>query len=383
LRIGIDATNIGSSGTVNHLKEILTNLDPLMFNIEKVIIWSSKSTLSHIPDLPWIKSINASKMTSSWFDLLGWHFKILYNELLNERCDVLFVPGGLYLGKFRPYVAMAQNLLPFDKKERKRYRYSYNYFRYIILELLQKYTFKKAAGTVFLTNYSRKKIITESFGPINGVLKTIYHGVDKSFFNIKRQQKDIIKNGYTPIKLLYVSIINYYKNQTNVVKAIEMLIKKGYNVELKLIGPAYFPALTELENLISNNRILKNKINYIGPVKIDLLKQYYNDSDIFIFASDCEAFGMILLEAMASGLPIACSNKSSMPEILEENGEYFNSNIPISISKAIESLLKSKKKRIQYSNSAIKRAKHFTWEKCSKETFQLISTINNKYSKKR
>ena len=376
MRIGIDAINIRTGGGLNHLKEILSNLDPAMFNIEKVIIWSNISTINHIPDSKWIKSIDASKMINSWVGLLRWNFKILHDELLNERCDVLFVPGGTYLGKFRPYVTMAQNLLPFDKIERNKYRYSKDYFRFILLELIQKYTFKKADGVIFLTNYSQKKIINESIGPIGGVVKTIYHGVDKSFFNASRQQKDIFKNRNAPIKSLYVSIINYYKNQTNVVKAFEILIDKGYDIELELVGPAFSPALVELKNLIAKLNGLKNKIRYIGNVENKELKKYYNNADIFIFASSCETFGMILLEAMASGLPIACSNVSSMSEILEQNGEYFDPNDPISISQAIESLLISMKKRIYYSNSVIKRAKQFTWEKCSNKTFQFITTIS-------
>ena len=56
MRIGINAVNIRAGGGLNHLKEILLNLDPAMFNIEKVIIWSNKSTITHIPDLKWIKS---------------------------------------------------------------------------------------------------------------------------------------------------------------------------------------------------------------------------------------------------------------------------------------------------------------------------------------
>ena len=124
MRIGIDAINIRTGGGLNHLKEILLNLDPAMFNIEKVIVWSNRSTLNNLPDLNWIKKIDVSQISSSWYNLLWWSFKTLKKELINEKCNILFVPGGIYFGKFRPYVTMAQNILPFDKIERKKYRYS-------------------------------------------------------------------------------------------------------------------------------------------------------------------------------------------------------------------------------------------------------------------
>ena len=69
------------------------------------------------------------------------------------------------------------------------------------------------------------------------------------------------------------------------------------------------------------------------------------ESDIFIFASSSETFGISLLEAMALGLPIVCSNKSSLPEILDDGGLYFDPNNHIELYNQINKLIKNKKLR--------------------------------------
>jgi len=62
-------------------------------------------------------------------------------------------------------------------------------------------------------------------------------------------------------------------------------------------------------------------------------------ADLFVFASSCETFGISLLEAMAVGLPIACSNKSSLPETLQDGGEYFDPEDDQSIASAVKRLI--------------------------------------------
>ena len=77
----------------------------------------------------------------------------------------------------------------------------------------------------------------------------IPHGIDKSFFNVKKRRSIPLNNYNEPIKLLYVSIINHYKNQINVVKAINILAEHGqYRVEIN--WTVFKPALLKLNNCI-------------------------------------------------------------------------------------------------------------------------------------
>jgi len=64
---------------------------------------------------------------------------------------------------------------------------------------------------------------------------------------------------------------------------------------------------------------------------------------------------------------------TSMPEILEENGEYFDPNDPKSISRAVNRILLNNKK-MNYSKIAFQRAQKFSWEKCANETFKFLES---------
>src|SRR5262249_14967918 len=77
--------------------------------------------------------------------------------------------------------------------------------------------------------------------------------------------------------------------------------------------------------------------------------------------------------AMAAGLPIACSNRGPMPEILGDAGVYFDPERPEELVTAIEALLKDADVRQRCARDAYDRARQYSWERCAKETFSFLS----------
>ena len=123
---------------------------------------------------------------------------------------------------------------------------------------------------------------------------------------------------------------------------------------------------------------LKNKVKYYGEVDYYELPKHYKQADIFVFASLCETFGIILLEAMASGLPIACSNRSSMPDLLGNAGVYFDPNEAKSIKDALTTLIQDKKMSDALAFKASERTKSFSWDRCANETFAYLTELHQK-----
>ncbi|EMN94791.1 glycosyltransferases group 1 [Leptospira interrogans serovar Medanensis str. UT053] len=107
-------------------------------------------------------------------------------------------------------------------------------------------------------------------------------------------------------------------------------------------------------------------------------KKIYHSADIFVFASSCETFGQIVTEAMAAGLPIACSNMSSMKEILLDNALYFNPEDPISIADSLGKLIDSPNLRTKLARNAYKRSKIYSWKKTADSTFEFFHDVLNK-----
>jgi glycosyltransferase involved in cell wall biosynthesis len=292
-----------------------------------------------------------------------------------KNCDILFLPGAGTANGFKPYVTMSQNLLPFEKTERARYRVSPTFFRLLLLRYQQARSFRNADGILFLSDYARSKVISQ-IGNLKGRARVVPHGVNTGFRCLPREQKPI--RAYSkehPFRFLYVSIVNLYKHQWHVAEAIKELKKEGYPVTLELIGPAYPPALRRLQNLLNQIDPEREFIYYRGPLHYKSLPRPYAQADGFVFASSCENLPSILIEAMAAGLPIACSNRGPMPEILGEAGVYFDPENPSEIAAALRCLIEHADMRERCAHLAYSRSLDYSWSRCARETFSFLAEV--------
>ena len=378
MRIGIDGSNIIGGGGITHLVELLKNADPNEHQFEKIIVWSNQATLDKIADRPWLKKKFEPDLERALPFRIAWQRARLNQLLAEEKCDVLFVPGGTYSGSFRPFITMSRNLIPFEHAEILRYGLSWQFMRNCLLRWSLTRSFRRADGLVFLTDYARQSVLA-TLRKIAGTCTIIPHGLDDSFFKSPRHQMAIGSfSANNPFRILYVSLVDFYKHQWNVVEAVRNLRSAGFPVRLDLIGPAYEPALKKLSQSIATADPKGEFIKYHGPVPYKELSSYYQNAELFVFASSCENLPNTLLEAMASGLPIASSNHGSMAEVLGDAGLYFEPEIPAQIEQAIKSFIESPELRSAKANQAMERARKFSWKHCADQTFEFLRSFSMK-----
>ncbi len=366
--LGIDASNIRAGGGVTHLRNLLQSAGPEKEGIQKVIVWGGKNTLDQLPQRAWLDLREILVLNHSLMKRLYWQ-NVTLTSLARKNCDLLFVPGGLYLGSFRPYVTMCQNLLPFADKEVARYGFSARTVHMKLLARGQRHTFVHSDGIIFLTQHARNELVSKYPCIIQLHQSIIPHGVDTIFSH--ERTNDIEYS--IPIKLLYVSTVDLYKHQWNVVSSVSNLRKEGFDVQLTLVGSAYPQALDRLKATIEKVDTNKNFIKYEGSIDYIDLPSLYQKSDLFVFASTCENLPIILLEAMASHLPIACSSRQPMQEILSDAGVYFDPENTTSITNALRELLLSSELRKVKAKMAKERSNQYTWGRCADDTFEFLS----------
>jgi glycosyltransferase involved in cell wall biosynthesis len=375
----IDATNIRGGGGVTHLVELLKELDPTIFGYSKVYVCATKKTNEQIEERPWLIKYNNNYFEKGTIRRFFWQIFFLPNFLNDCDCDLLFIPGGTYFGNWKPFVTMSQNLLPFEWEELKRYGFSKMLIKMLVLNFTQSYTFNKANGLIFLTNYAQEVVKKKLHKKIEYTI--IPHGINKRFENEPKKQFSIDKySNRNPFKILYISSIDVYKHQDKVIEAVSILYKEGFPVLLELIGPSHPKPLKIMNNLIRKVDPKNEFIVYSGTLPYKSLDEKYRMSDLFLFASSCETFGQIVTEAMSAGLPIACSNKSSLPDVLGNCGIYFNPEDSSDIALALRTLILDPDMREQIALCGYKRSKGYTWNKCANETFLFLSkcTMNFK-----
>lgn len=377
MRLGIDASNIGIGGGVTHLNEILRHIDDVdvLYGIQEIVVFSSSKVLNQLPI-----NINLSKVTFPELNkglLQRVKFQIIgYNREIKKRCDILFSVTGDYIGGFKPVVGMSRNMLLYERDVWREIKQPKEIIRFWLNFKKQERCFKNASGIIFISNFAKEyanKVLSIS----RKEQKIIPHGLSPRFNgNVRVQQAITEYNDENPFNFLYVSTVHVYKNQWRVVKSIANLRKRGYPVTLTLIGSVIFKREgTLLYQIIKevdpNAEFVINK----GHIPYEEIDQYYKKASGIIFASNCENMPNILIESMASGVPIVCSNKPPMPEFLKDGGFYFNPKSIESMEAAIEEFLSKPKERQMMAEQNLKEIENYTWEKTAKNTFSFISHI--------
>lgn len=372
--LGIDASNIRAGGGVTHLVELLRAADPQKHGFDKVMVWGGLATLSKIEPRGWL-----CKMYDPLLDR-GLPYRVFWQRFRLKKlarqagCDVLFVPGGSDASGFRPMVAMSQNLLPFEWSEIRRYGFSWITLKLLLLRFIQKQTFQMADGLIFLTQYAQDAVL-KVVRNCRGKMAIIPHGVDLRFVHAPRQQKKAEDfNEASPCRILYVSIVDVYKHQWYVAEAVAQLRAAGLPLVLDLVGPPGSGS-QRLRGVLQRIDPHAHFICYRGAVPYEELHELYLAADISVFASSCESFSLILTESMSAGLPIACSNRSAMPELLGDAGVYFDPERPEEIAAAIRCLFESHELRAQKALAGFERASRFAWARCADETFGFLQKV--------
>lgn len=365
-RLFIDASNIRAGGGLTHLIEILRHATPEVFGIEEVIVAAPDATLRQLEVRPWLVKSHHPRLNKTYFHRLAWQLLDL-PKLVKEVKALLFIPGaGKPLFKW-PYVTMCRNLLPLDYRELFRFGFSLTTLRLLLLRAIHLHAYRHARGVIFLTGYCHD-ILPNCFHNEQMHYAVIPHGVNHELFKALTGHR----NTGEPFRLLYISIINTYKHQDKVASAVLRLRDKGLNIKLTLIGPGYGPSLTRLKKIIG---VRTEAVDYKGIVPYTTIAQEYRQHDAFILASTCETFCMILTEAMAMGMPIACSSRSSLPETLGDAGIYFDPENEVSLDSAILQLMESDVFRLELSKKALARAESFNWTRCAEDTFSFIQQM--------
>ena len=375
MRLGIDASNLRGGGGVTHLAELLRAADPIAHGFQQVVIWASQATLVRLEDRSWLSKRTDPLLESHYLRRALWQRNQLGKLAQTEGCDLLFIPGGSFATDFRPVVTMSRNLLPFEWRELLRYGWSMFSLKLLLLRWSQSRSFQQANGVIFLTQYAQDAV-KKVTGQLPGQTTIIPHGIDGRFFQLPRVQRPLAEyRDEQPFRLLYVSIIDTYKHQWQVAEAVTQLRAEGLPVVLDLIGPAYPPALRRLQRTLQRVDPTGGFIRYWGAVPHHELHARYAAADLGIFASSCENMPNILLEGMASGLPIACSNRGPMPEILGDAGVYFDPERPDEIAAALRKLIADPELRGRCAEGSYATAQRYSWQRCAQETFAFMRKI--------
>ncbi|OSO90598.1 glycosyl transferase family 1 [Cylindrospermopsis raciborskii CENA303] len=366
--VGIDASRNRSGGAKSHLIGLLEESFPEKYGIQEVHVWSYRDLLGLLPNRSWLIKHSPDEIHKSLLHQLWWQCFNFPGEARAVGCSIVFNTDAGTISRFRPSVTLSQDMLSYEPGEINRYGFTKARLRLIALRFVQNQALRASDGVIFLTNYAAR-MIQKSCGPLPWV-SCIPHGIGNNFKQV--QPSTVWNSNNQQIKCLYVSNTAFYKHQWMVVQAVEILRNRGYNLTIDLVGGGSGEAQVRLDRQVSISDPKGEFVSQIGFVPHKDLPLHLANTDIFIFASSCENMPNTLVEAMSVGLPIACSNRGPMPEVLSNAGVYFNPEEPQSIANAVSEIIENVHLRKQICDSAKQRSQQFSWSRCADETWSFI-----------
>jgi len=147
--------------------------------------------------------------------------------------------------------------------------------------------------------------------------RIIYHGIDSKQYPLSENYTS--ENGIC--RLLYAGRVSPEKGVRTIIEAISILTQRGYErFVLSIVGGGLSDYILELQRLVESEK-LQQRVKFLGMQHREKVKDFFYNHDIFIFSSIWEEpFGIVILEAMASGIPVIGTAVGGSKEIMV-NGE--------------------------------------------------------------
>jgi len=229
----------------------------------------------------------------------------------------------------------------------------------------------KRASHIIADSKNTKEDIIKFFKVKPEKISVIHLGVCEEFIIKEKSEVEYLHNKYSIPSdkkiLLYVGNLTPHKNVEMLISAFAKMQNRN-DCCLVLAGKAF--------DLFSGNQKAKElgiekSVFQTGFISQEELIDLYNLADLFVFPSIYEGFGLPVLESLACGTPVACSNISSLPEVGGELVFYFNPMDENDIAMQIDKALNSKQEPKELRSYALQ----FSWEKTAEKTLNVLNSV--------
>lgn len=199
----------------------------------------------------------------------------------------------------------------------------------------------------------------------------IGNGVDEEFFALgERDPGHCEVPGAWPF-VLVIGGLTDRKGAEATLRVAQELKKSGSGLRIVVVGKS---EAHWIEQVASYDNIV-----LCGPLSDELMGQYLRGASALLFLSQYEGFGIPIIEAMAAGVPVVCSDTSSLPEVAGEAGYVFPSRDANAIADCLNRLIDrndcERKSRV---DAGLERARSFTWKVCIERLLCVFNSVDRK-----
>ncbi len=369
--IGIDASRAviaQRTGTEHYSASLLAALarlpeaEPFNFKLYVNIDSAGEARERLGFDLPPNWRVVAAPFPRMWTHLrLSW-------EMLRKPPGLLFVPSHVVpLWHPRRTVVTVHDLgyLEYPQAHTRGSR--------LYLHLSTFFSARSARRVIVISEATKRDLIRHYRVPASKI-RVVYHGRDPIFAPVEdtaRRAEVAAKYGVREPYCIHVGTLQPRKNLGLLVEAWDLLRgRMEQPPQLLLAGKRgwLYDSLFEMVQ----TRGLADLVRFADYVERDDLPALYSGALALTFPSLYEGFGLPPLEAMSCGTPVIASTATSVPEVVGYGGLLLDPHDPQAWAEAVQRLAGDPGLRAELRRKGLQRASHFTWERCARETLQVL-----------
>jgi glycosyltransferase involved in cell wall biosynthesis len=358
IRIGVNALYLipgGVGGTEIYLRSLLRACAALDSADEFVIFTNRETGPDLVPDSPRFHHVPLPvRATNRPARILYEQFR-LPGSVRANRCDVLFNPGFTV-----PRRCPCPSVSVFHDLQHKRFP---EHFRWFDLPFWNLFLGQSARTSDALLAVSKATAddLVRFYPATAGKIEVVHHGVDEAFFDLASERRS------EPM-LLCVSTLHPHKNIERLLRVFARLHERQPDLRLVLAGMKGFH--TEPVERAAASAGIADAVQITGWIPREELCDLYRRARAFVYPSTFEGFGMPVLEALAAGIPTACSDIAPLREVAGPAAKFFPPTDEAQMLAALESLLSEPQPEL--AQAGPRQARQFSWQRCAGQTVALL-----------
>jgi glycosyltransferase involved in cell wall biosynthesis len=372
VRIGINALYL-LPGKVGGSETYIRNLVQSLLKLDREItyvIFINKESIGIFQELaPRLIIVPCPIQATNRPIRILWEQLILPFQLRGRKIDVL-----LSAGMTAPFFSPVPSVLAiYDLQHVNQPQNFSRLFLFFLKTIL--YLSAKSADRIMTISEQVKKDIIKYYKIGPEKISVAHLAVNHELFFPKgcnNLSSTRTKYGLPERYILYAAALLPHKNHARLLRSFRDIVKEIPGIKLVLTG-AWDKGHDMIAGLISELGLQKDVI-MLGWIPFEDIPLVYRGAAIFAFPSLHEGFGLPILEAMASGVPVVCSRIEPLVEIAGDAAQLVDPYDQADITRGILSVFRDTTLRLQLIEAGILRAKTFTWERTAIKTLSLLNT---------
>ena len=358
MRIGVNALYLlpgGVGGTEIYLRELLKALAAIDTENQYFVFHNRETGPDLVPTQGNFHSQPQAVSASVRPARILWEQLVIPFEAAKLRLDVLFNPGFT-----APLLSPCPCVTTFHDLQHKRHPEYFRWFDMPFWNVLLWGAARKSARIVSVSQATTADFVR--YYGAGSKVRTIPSGTSEEFFTLKR---DLVEP-----YVLCVSTLHPHKNLERLVR---VFAAKPRDYRLVLAGMRGFRA-RQVEELIASLGA-SGRIRVTGWIPREELLTLYSRALAFIYPSTFEGFGMPPLEAMAAGIPTACSNIAPLLETTGEAALHFDPLNDQALDEALGRIVSDQELRERLAKDGPEQARKFSWDSSARSLLRVWKEV--------